>query len=90
LAELKVDISAEPRIISAVRASLTPETDDNKRCKLSLRTDRTGSVLSLILKSGDLISLRAGLNTNLRLAATALRSVNAARNLDSPEKSQKD
>ncbi len=65
-----------------------PETDDIKRCKLSLKIDRTGRVLSLILKSEDLVALRAGLNKNHRLAAPPIRTDNAATNLDSPEKTQ--
>ena len=88
--ELKVEILAEPRAISAVKAAMTPEIDDSKRCKLSLHTDRTGRKLSLILTSKDLVSLRAGLNTNLRLAASALKSINAAKNATIAERSQKD
>ena len=89
-AEIKVDIFAERRAVRAVSAALTPEIDNGKRCKLSLRTDKTGRILSLILTSEDLVSLRAGLNTNLRLAVSALKSINAAKNAVSLEKSQKD
>jgi tRNA threonylcarbamoyladenosine modification (KEOPS) complex Pcc1 subunit len=69
---------------------MNPEIADGKRCKLVLRTNKNGKMLSIILTSGDLISLRAGLNTNLRLAVSALKSINAAKSVDSSEKSQKD
>ena len=88
--ELKVAILSEPRAISAAKAAMTPEMDDSKRCKLSLHTDKTGRKLSLILSSKDLVSLRAGLNTNLRLAASALKGINAAKRAGIAERSQKD
>jgi tRNA threonylcarbamoyladenosine modification (KEOPS) complex Pcc1 subunit len=85
-----VDIIAEPRTIRAVKAAMTPEIDNSKRCKLSLRTDKRGRTLSLILTSEDLVSLRAGLNTNLRLASSALKSIIAAKNVEATTRSQKD
>lgn len=89
-AELKLDIFAEPRTISALRAAMSPEIDNKKRCKLSLHTDKTGRTLSMMLRSEDMVSLRAGLNTNLRLAASALKSINAAKQAASTKDSEKD
>ncbi len=84
-----MDIFGDPKAISAVKTAMIPEIADSKRCKLSLRTDKTGRTLSMILASEDLVSLRAGLNTNLRLATSALKSINAAKNVNSPENHRK-
>lgn len=69
---------------------MSPEIDDSKRCKLYLRTDRTGRVLSLVLKSEDVVPLRAAFNTNLRLATSALKSIGAVRNRAFPNDLGKD
>lgn len=90
LSELTVVISADSKTISAIKTALTPEVDNVKNCRLSLGTDKSGRKLSLILRSEDIILLRAGLNTNLRLASSALKSINAAKRVVVLGNSEKD
>ncbi|MDG6921828.1 MAG: hypothetical protein JRN67_00870 [Nitrososphaerota archaeon] len=61
--------------MSAVKEALSPEVDNKNRCTLTLRSVKSGNQLSVFLQSCDLVSLRAGLNTNLRLASSSLKNI---------------
>ena len=77
-ARLKVDITGEKRAIDAVRFSMIPEMENDKRCVLSLRKSKDDEKLSLLFSAKDLVALRAGLNTNLRLVSSALKTIDTA------------
>jgi tRNA threonylcarbamoyladenosine modification (KEOPS) complex Pcc1 subunit len=74
-ARLGVEISGEKKVLNAVRFSMMPEVDNRKRCVLSLRESKDGRKLSLLFSAKDLVALRAGLNTNLRLVSSALKTI---------------
>ncbi|MGH2638613.1 MAG: hypothetical protein ACRDF4_04945, partial [Rhabdochlamydiaceae bacterium] len=80
-ARLTVDIFADRRTIAALKSAMMPESVEGKKCKLALRKGKNGGKLALVFSSKDLVSLRAGLNTNLRLAASALKSIRIAKQI---------
>jgi len=74
--------------IKALAVALQPEASDkkhrDKRCHVRIRTSPThaeekSSKLSMSFESSDLASLRASFNSNLRLLASALRTLEATR-----------
>ncbi len=72
--------SRDERRLLSLREAMLPETNLNGKC--TLRVERLGAskrrkVLTLFFESIDLVSLRASLNTNLRLMSTGLRSIDA-------------
>lgn len=86
---LSVRITSDERSISALKSAMTPEVGTGKKCRLSLRSGSDGKSLSLILSGSDLVSLRAGLNTNLRLASSVLKTLHTIQEFSSL-RSQKD
>lgn len=66
------------RIVSAIAVSLAPEAIDGTRLTLEISSTNDGRTLLLSFTAGDLVSLRAGVNTILRLMLSALNSIQAA------------
>jgi tRNA threonylcarbamoyladenosine modification (KEOPS) complex Pcc1 subunit len=55
------------------------ETLANERCRMSLRRSRKDPrTLGMQLCAEDLVSLRASLNTNIRLISASIASIRAA------------
>ena len=60
--------------------SLRPESIESKRLKVTISTGSRGQTLVLRFSAVDLVSLRAGLNSVLRLTLSALKSVRTLSN----------
>jgi tRNA threonylcarbamoyladenosine modification (KEOPS) complex Pcc1 subunit len=75
---LLVEITGRKKILEAVGSSMIPEIDTSQRCVLSVRTTRDGKKLILGFDAKDLVALRAGFNTNLRLVSSALKTITSA------------
>ncbi|MDA4111332.1 MAG: hypothetical protein OK439_02255 [Thaumarchaeota archaeon] len=75
---LVVSICGEKKTIDAVRVSMVPEIENGKRCLLALHKSKHSEKLALAFAAKDLVALRAGLNTNLRLVASALKTIEVA------------
>ncbi|MHB8568078.1 MAG: KEOPS complex subunit Pcc1 [Nitrososphaerales archaeon] len=76
-AHLSVLIKGDRKTVGALRSAMSPETDQSKggkRCILSVSGSKE-DLLVLSFESKDLISLRASLNTNLRLVSSALKTL---------------
>lgn len=74
---LDIEIFANKKLIRALNLAMTPETRSNhKRCNIRLKKKRD-DVFGIELSSSNLAGLRAGLNTNLRLIAAAVKTVNS-------------
>ena len=78
---LSVSMFSDPKTLRALKSSLTPEVTGGKRTKMTLRSRKRDHELSISMTSSDLISLRASLNTNLRLASTALKSIRSTQSI---------
>jgi tRNA threonylcarbamoyladenosine modification (KEOPS) complex Pcc1 subunit len=79
---LLVEIAGRKKILEAVRSSMIPEIDRSQRCVLSVRTAQGGKKLILGFDAKDLVALRAGFNTNLRLVSSALKTIKSASSLE--------
>ncbi len=79
---LEFELSAEKRIISSLHSSLVPEAIKGKRLRLIVGEKNNGGTLLLKFSGSDLVSLRAGMNTILRLTLSALKSIRAADELE--------
>jgi tRNA threonylcarbamoyladenosine modification (KEOPS) complex Pcc1 subunit len=88
--QLSVKIPGDKRTLSALRDALDLETIVKDRSSLSVRQGRDGNTLLLEFSSKDLVSLRASMNTNLRLVASALNTIDATRSLVPASQTQKD
>lgn len=62
------------RVATAIRPEVGDIDDDRSRATL----DRDGRVVEIVVEAGDLVALRAGLNTWLTLADVAERADGAA------------
>ena len=76
-ANLKVSIAAPPRTVRSARQAILPESRDETRCTLKVDSGLNDSALVLVFESRDMASLRAGLNTDLRLISAALTTLAA-------------
>ncbi len=74
---LSVKITASSRLLECIRMAMEPELAHQKRCTLSFRIAKRNKGLILNFSSTEIISLRASMNTNLRLIASAIRTVEA-------------
>jgi tRNA threonylcarbamoyladenosine modification (KEOPS) complex Pcc1 subunit len=79
---LTVELDDEKKVISALLKSLQPETIASKRLNFSVSTKNTGRTLLLTFVAEDLVSLRSGMNTILRLVLSALKSIRAIEIID--------
>jgi tRNA threonylcarbamoyladenosine modification (KEOPS) complex Pcc1 subunit len=82
-ASLEIHFQASKKIISALVPSLSPEMIKSKRLTVTVTTANHGKTLVLKFVAKDLVSLRAGMNTILRLILSALKSIDAVSALDS-------
>jgi tRNA threonylcarbamoyladenosine modification (KEOPS) complex Pcc1 subunit len=76
-ARLEVTISVkDPLLIESIKTALLPEikSGQQRRCKVRMKSDPRGSLV-LLFASNDLVSLRAALNSLLRLAAATMQVV---------------
>ena len=78
-ADLELEIDANPKVIEALQAALALETKSSERCPMSLHRRRNQSRLRIIFNAQDIVSLRASFNTNFRLIAASVDSINAAK-----------
>jgi tRNA threonylcarbamoyladenosine modification (KEOPS) complex Pcc1 subunit len=79
---LEVELSAEKKIISSLHSSLAPEAIKGKRLSLAVVGKNNGSTLLLKFSGSDLVSVRAGMNTILRLTLSALKTIRGANELE--------
>jgi tRNA threonylcarbamoyladenosine modification (KEOPS) complex Pcc1 subunit len=79
---LGFELSAEKRIISSLHSSLAPEAISGKRLSLTVGEKNNGGTLLLKFSGSDLVSVRAGMNTILRLTLSALKSIRTANELE--------
>ncbi len=74
--------SEDSKVISTVEDAILPETKIRRRCQLTVskvkNDDSSGNEqeLCLLFESHDLASLRASLNTDLRLVSSVIRTLN--------------
>ena len=61
--------------LSAIRDALLPEIKAGKRTKMSIDLVNHGQMLVLTIGSPDLVSMRASMNSNLRLVASAMKTI---------------
>lgn len=76
-AKLHVEIKDSLPKLRALINALTPETKSGNKCKMRIPRLGRNKSASLFFESKDLISLRASLNTNLRLVSAALKTIDA-------------
>lgn len=76
-AVLNIELDAESSKIKAVLAAMHLERQDTRRCKIVLTPHRNSRRLTIKLLATDLTSLRAALNTSLRLVATSINAIDA-------------
>jgi tRNA threonylcarbamoyladenosine modification (KEOPS) complex Pcc1 subunit len=76
-ASLEIEFTADPRILLSIASSLAPENIEGKRLTVRTRTKKKGNVLQLSFQAADMVSLRAGMNTTLRLMLSALKILEA-------------
>lgn len=71
--------SPNAKEIAAIENAIFPETKNKSRCRLKAAKKKeeasNGYWLSLYFESSDLASLRASLNTNLRLISSAIKTL---------------
>jgi tRNA threonylcarbamoyladenosine modification (KEOPS) complex Pcc1 subunit len=74
-AALGVEITTDKKTSEALFSALSPEMTKNERFSFSLSTANEDNTVLLKFSSSDLVSLRAGMNTTLRLALSALLTI---------------
>jgi len=79
---LEIELNAEKKIVSSLLASLSPEAIESKRLSFSVEQKTNGKVLLLSFSGSDLVSVRAGMNTILRLLLSALNSIQAVEDIE--------
>jgi tRNA threonylcarbamoyladenosine modification (KEOPS) complex Pcc1 subunit len=79
---LEVELAAEKRVISSLLSSLAPEAIKSKRLDFIVTRKKDGKTLTLRFSAADLVSVRAGMNTILRLALSALKSIREVSELE--------
>ncbi len=75
-----ITIEGDPKVLNAVSTAMVPEIthsrEPSRRCHLSIETPSgERSSFIMIFESKDLVSLRASLNSNLRLVSSALKTL---------------
>lgn len=70
-----MEINTSSKVIKAIKSAMTPERRDTGRCTMGLTPHSDGRSLTMRLVATDLTSLRAALNTNLRLIATSINTI---------------
>ncbi len=75
--KLRVEINDSRPRLKALIDAITPETKSGKKCKMRICGLSRNDSVSLIFESKDMVSLRASLNTNLRLVSAALKTIDA-------------
>jgi tRNA threonylcarbamoyladenosine modification (KEOPS) complex Pcc1 subunit len=71
-------VSMNQKEIASIERAFLPETTDRGKCvlKSSLRKSKRETHLLLDFEATDVISLRASMNTNLRLVNSAIKTLN--------------
>jgi tRNA threonylcarbamoyladenosine modification (KEOPS) complex Pcc1 subunit len=80
-AKLRIDFSSsDVRKLESIRKAISPEATSKGKCLLrtSLKKNENLAHLLLDFEASDLISLRASVNTNLRLLNSALKTLEVA------------
>ena len=75
-------MKGKKRVISAIAASLAPEELKGARLTFSVSISKDGTLLLLKFSGADVVSLRAGMNTVLRLTLSALKSIEATSSVE--------
>lgn len=76
-----VRVSGDGKILDAVSAAMAPETTQSnereKKCVLHVTKSKIGNteLLEIAFETEDMVSLRASLNTNLRLISSSLKTL---------------
>ena len=74
-ARLEFSLERSPEELHAIRSALLPEIRAGKRTVMNVKLVNHGKKLILAISSSDLVSMRASLNSNLRLVASALKTI---------------
>jgi len=77
--KLRFSVPVDVRTGHAIAEALRLEEESGRRCKMSTKLN---GELEIIFASHDVVSLRAAINTNLRLVSSSLRSIKAAEMTD--------
>ena len=81
-ASLEIELDEKKKIVSALASSLALEALKGRRLSFTVSTKNSGETLLFFFSAADLVSLRAGMNTILRLTSSALMSIRGAGSLD--------
>jgi len=81
-ATLTIEVRAKKKEVSSLVASLIPERIEGKRLTFQVSSKEGGNILLLNFSAADLVSLRAGMNSVLRLTLSALKSIRKVNDLD--------
>ena len=73
--KLEFTLEKSPEELRAIKAALLPETKAGKRTLMNIRLMNGEKKLVITISSLDLVSMRASLNSNLRLVASALKTI---------------
>ena len=76
-ATLSVELIGAKKLNCALASALSPEAVENSRFSFSVSLKNNGRTMLLNFSAKDLVSLRAGMNTILRLASSALTIISA-------------
>lgn len=79
--ELRVELVTNSKTVKAILSAMSFESRNSGRCRMLLTASRDGRGLNMRFLSSDLTSLRAAMNTNLRLVATAIKAIEAVSKL---------
>ncbi len=80
-ATLSVEIVEDKKVTEAIASALSPEIVKNRRFTFALKSKNNGRTISLKFVASDLVSLRAGMNTILRLTLSALKIIHTTSSL---------
>ena len=73
--KLEFTLEKSPEELRAIKSALLPETKAGKRTLMNIRLMNGEKKLVITISSLDLVSMRASLNSNLRLVASALKTI---------------
>ncbi|MDG6994791.1 MAG: hypothetical protein JRN52_02615 [Nitrososphaerota archaeon] len=73
--KLEFTLEGSPEELRAIKSALLPETKAGKRTLMNIRLMNGEKKLVITISAPDLVSMRASLNSNLRLVASALKTI---------------
>ena len=80
-ATLYVEMAGDKKVNEAIASALSPELVKNRRFSFTLKSKDNSNAILLGFIASDMVSLRAGMNTILRLALSALTVIRTTSSL---------